>query len=58
MKHEVKILIDAKDFETALKIAQDMVDIKSCLPDQDHKDLAKLLKKNPGIVKTAKKLLG
>lgn len=58
MRHEVKIVIEAKDYETALAIVKDMIEIKGCLSDQDHKDLAKVLKQKPGIVKTAKKLFG
>lgn len=58
MKHEFKISINAKDRDEAVLILFAMLEIKNALTDQDLKDLAKLLKSNPSIVKTAKKLLG
>ncbi len=58
MKHEIKISIEAKDEATALELVTALIGIKNALTDQDLKDLAKLLKSNPSIVKTAKKLLG
>ena len=58
MKHEFKISIDAKDRDEAVLILFAMLEIKNNLSDNDLKDLAKLLKSNPSIVKTAKKFLG
>lgn len=58
MKHEIKISIDAKDEATALEIVKALIEIKNQLSDQDVKELARILKTNPSIVKTAKRLLG
>jgi hypothetical protein len=58
MKHEVKISIEAKDEATALDLIRALIEIKNALSDQDLKELAKLLKTNPSIVKTAKRFLG
>ncbi|HWY11790.1 MAG TPA: hypothetical protein VN026_10720 [Bacteroidia bacterium] len=58
MKYEIKISIEAKDEATALEIVRALIEIKNNLSDNDLKELAKLLKSNPSIVKTAKKLLG
>lgn len=58
MKHEIKISIEAKDEASALELVKALIEIKNALTDQDLKDLAKLLKSNPSIVKTAKKFLG
>lgn len=57
MKHEIKISIEAKDEATALELVRALIEIKNALSDNDLKELAKLLKNNPGIVKTAKKFL-
>jgi hypothetical protein len=57
MKHEFKISIDAKDRDEAVLLLFAMLEIKNCLSDNDLKELAKILKKNPAIVKTAKKFL-
>jgi hypothetical protein len=58
MIHEIKIGIEAQDEQHATEIAQNLIDIKNHLSDKDLKDLAKLLKHNPAIVKTAKRLMG
>lgn len=55
---EIKIGIEAQSEQQAREIVQDLITIKNNLSDRDLKDLANLLKKNPGIVKTAKKFLG
>ena len=57
MKHEIKISIEAKDEATALELVRALIEIKNALSDKDLKELASLLKNNPGIVKTAKKFL-
>ena len=58
MKYEFRIAINAKDKDEAVLLLFAMLEIKNCLSDNDLKDLAKLLKSNPSIVKTAKKFLG
>jgi hypothetical protein len=58
MKHEIKISIEAKDEATALELIKALIEIKNALSDSDLKELAKILKSNPSIVKTAKKFLG
>lgn len=58
MIYEIKIGIEAHSEKQATDIAQDLVTIKNNLSDKDLKDLAKLLKQNPAIVKQAKHLLG
>jgi len=58
MKHEIKISIDAKDEATAIEIVKALIEIKNQLSDQDLKELARILRTNPSIVKTAKRLLG
>lgn len=58
MKHEIKISIEAKDESTAIEIVKALIEIKNQLSDQDLKELARILKTNPSIVKTAKRLLG
>ncbi len=57
MKHEITIGIEAQSEQQAVEIAKALIEIKNNLSDSDLKDLAKLLKSNPSIVKTAKKLL-
>ena len=57
MRHEIKISIEAKDEATALELVRALIEIKNALSDKDLKELASLLKNNPGIVKTAKKFL-
>ncbi len=58
MIHEITIGIEAQTEQQALELAKALIEIKNNLSDVDLKDLAKLLKTNPTIVKTAKKLLG
>ncbi len=58
MIHEITIGIEAPDREQAVALAQALVQIKNSLSDQDLKDLARLLKEKPGMVKTAKRFLG
>ena len=58
MIYEIKIGIAAQSEKQATDIAVDLITIKNNLSDSDLKDLAKLLKENPGIVKQAKHLLG
>jgi hypothetical protein len=58
MKYEITIGIEAQSEQQATEIATALVEIKNKLSDNDIKDLAKILKSNPSIVKTAKKLLG
>jgi len=58
MIYEITIGIEAQSEQQATELAQALIEIKNKLSDNDVKDLAKLLKSNPGIVKTAKKLLG
>lgn len=58
MKYEITIGIEAQSEQQATEIVNALVEIKNRLSDNDVKDLAKLLKSNPSIVKTAKKLLG
>ena len=58
MIFEIKVGIDAESEQKATEIVKALIEIKNNLSDKDLKDLAKLLKTNPSIVKTAKKLLG
>ena len=58
MIHEITIGIEAQTEQQAVELAKALIEIKNNLSDIDLKDLAKLLKTNPTIVKTAKKLLG
>lgn len=58
MIYEITIGIEAQSEQHATEIAKALVEIKNKLSDNDIKDLAKILKSNPSIVKTAKKLLG
>jgi hypothetical protein len=57
MTYEIKIGIQAHSEKQARDIVEDLITIKNNLSDQDLKDLATLLKKNPEIVKAAKKWL-
>ncbi len=57
MIFEIKIGIDASSEQEAIELVKALADIKNSLSDKDLKDLAKILKANPSIVKTAKKLL-
>lgn len=58
MTYEIKIGIEAHSEKQAVDIVQDLINIKNHLSDKDLKDLANLLKKDPGIVKKAKQFLG
>lgn len=58
MRQEITIGIEAPSKEYAQRIAEALVQIKNSLSDKDLVDLARLLKENPGIIKTAKKFLG
>lgn len=58
MEYQIKISITAKSEEEAMQIVRALLDIKNNLSDKDVKELAEILKKNPSIVKTAKKFLG
>lgn len=58
MIYEIKIGIEAQSEQQAIDLANDLITVKNHLTDKDLKDLANILKKNPGIVKTAKRLLG
>lgn len=58
MEHKITIGIEAESQSKAISIAEALVSIKNTLSETDLLELAKLLKSNPGIVKTAKKLLG
>lgn len=58
MIYEIKIGIEAHSEKQATDIVKDLITIKNNLSDSDLKDLAKLLKENPAIVKQAKRLLG
>lgn len=57
MKYEITIGIEAQSEQQATEIAYNLVDIINRLSVSDVKDLAKILKTNPSIVKTAKKFL-
>jgi hypothetical protein len=58
MIYEITIGIEAQNEQQAVELAKALIEIKNKLSDGDVKDLAILLKNNPSIVKTAKKLLG
>lgn len=58
MIYEITIGIEAQTEQQATELAKALIEIKNRLSDSDVKDLAILLKNNPSIVKTAKKLLG
>jgi len=58
MIHEITIGIEAQSEQQAVELAKALIEIKNHLSDADLKDLAKLLKSNPNIVRTAKKFLG
>ncbi len=58
MIYEITIGIEAQSEQQATELAKALVEIKNKLSDSDVKDLAKILKTNPSIVKTAKKFLG
>ena len=58
MEHKITIGIEAASQPKAIEIVNALIDIKNALNETDLLELSKLLKKNPGIVKTAKKFLG
>jgi hypothetical protein len=58
MIFEITLGIEASNETQATEFAKALIDIKNQLSDTDLLELAKLLKKNPSIVKTAKKFLG
>ncbi|MBA2612945.1 MAG: hypothetical protein H0U95_13310 [Bacteroidetes bacterium] len=58
MIYTIKLGIEAQSEQQAIDIANDLAELKNLLSDKDLKELKKVIKKNPGIVDTAKKLLG
>ena len=58
MEHQITIGIEAASQPKAVEIVNALIEIKNALNEADLIELSKLLKKNPGIVKTAKKFLG
>lgn len=58
MEHQITIGIKAESQQKAIEIAQALAEIKNALSENDLLELAQLLKSKPGIVKTAKRLLG
>lgn len=58
MEHQVTIGLDTESRSKAIEVAQALISIRNLLGDADTIDLAKLLEKKPGLIKTAKKLLG
>lgn len=58
MLYEVTIGIEAPTEPEAAELAKALIEIVNSLTTSDVKDLAKLLKSNPGIVQKAKKYLG
>lgn len=58
MVYEIKLGIEAPSEQNAIEIATNLAELKNLLSDNDLKELVKVLKKNPGLVQTAKKLLG
>lgn len=58
MIYEIKLGIEAQSEQQAIDIAKDLAELKNLLSDKDLKELKKVIKKNPGIVETAKKFLG
>ena len=58
MEHKVTLGFDTPTKEKAIEVAEALVQIRNILGDADTVELAKLLKKNPGIIKTAKRVLG
>lgn len=58
MEYQITIGIEAENEPKALAIANALVDIKNILSENDLVELAKILKKKPSIIKTAKKFLG
>lgn len=59
MEQIINIKLEAESKAQALEVLTDLISIrKSIGSDADVKELARLLKKNPGIIETAKKFLG
>jgi hypothetical protein len=58
MIYTIKLGIEAQSEQQAIDIANDLAELKNLLSDKDLKELKKVIKKNPGIVETAKKFLG
>ena len=58
MVYEVTIGIEAPNEQQATELTHALLGIVNNLSVADLKDLAKLLKENPGIVQKAKKYLG
>lgn len=50
--------IEAQSEQQAVELVKALIEIKNNLSDTDLKDLAKILKTNPSIVKKAKQFLG
>ncbi|MDP1801329.1 MAG: hypothetical protein Q8L81_08255 [Bacteroidota bacterium] len=57
MIYTIKLGIEAQSEQQAIDIANDLAELKNLLSDKDLKELKKVIKKNPGIVETAKKFL-
>lgn len=57
MEHSVTIGINTESKQKAIEVATALVEIRNILGDNDTIELAGLLKRNPGIIKTAKKFL-
>ena len=58
MIYTIKLGIEAQSEQHAIDIANDLAELKNLLSDKDLKELKKVIKKNPGIIETAKKFLG
>lgn len=58
MIYEIKFGIEAPSEKQAIGIANDLAELKNLLSDNELNELVKVIKKNPGIVQTAKQLLG
>ena len=57
MEHKITIGIEAENQQKAIAIVQALTDIKNVLSETDLLELAAILKKQPSLVKTAKKYL-
>ena len=58
MEHTFKIGLEASKREEAKEVLEDLLSIRQSIGDKDVKALAKLLREKPGIINTAKQLLG
>lgn len=58
MIFEIKMGIDSQSEEKAIEVATDLAELNNLLSHKDLKELIKVIKKNPGIIQTAKKFLG